>query len=73
MKKVILCGWDVGFRKIGLTKLLRQSTGLSLSEAKSITDAVLRDQSVTISVPAEEFESVASELRGLGVRFTEKR
>ena len=54
MKKLSLYGWNVGFHKVGLTKLLRNTMGYSLSEAKTITDTVLKNQTINIDVPDEQ-------------------
>jgi ribosomal protein L7/L12 len=69
MKRLVLCGWNVGFNKVGLTKLLRGTIGYSLSEAKAITDTVLKNQTVGINIPDEQLEAVVSELTDLGVKF----
>jgi hypothetical protein len=48
--KIVLSGWNPGFDKVGLTKLLRARPEYSLSRAKACTDAILGGQSVTIEV-----------------------
>jgi hypothetical protein len=65
MGKIILCGWNSGFNKVAHTKLLRTELGYSLLRAKSITDAVVEGQSVTIEVADDQIERVAFELNDL--------
>ncbi len=68
MGKIILEGWNVGFKKVEHTKLLRAELGYSLSRAKSITDAALDRQSVAIEVPDDRIERLAIELNELGAK-----
>jgi ribosomal protein L7/L12 len=67
--KIILCGWNLGFNKVALTKLLRAEVGYSLPQAKSITDAVADRQSVTIEVADDQIDRLAFELNELGAKF----
>ena len=48
MGKIVLHGWNTGFNKVAHTKLLRTELSYSLAQAKSITDALMDGQSVTI-------------------------
>jgi ribosomal protein L7/L12 len=50
MAKVLLTGWEEGFKKIATTKLLREHTSLSLSEAKKCVDDCLEGKYVVIEV-----------------------
>lgn len=55
MVKIEFYGWEVGARKIPFTTLLTDKGGLSLSEAKSIKDAIIdRDEIKVISVASKE-------------------
>jgi hypothetical protein len=69
MKKITLSGWNVGFDKIGLTKLLRTEFGYSLGHAKSVTDAVLEGQPVTLELGDDQIEGMTSKLNRLGVNY----
>lgn len=68
MGKIILFGWNIGFDKVAHTKLLRAELGFSLLQAKSITDAVVDRQSVTIEVPDDQIKRLAFELNELGAK-----
>jgi hypothetical protein len=69
--KMTLFDWEVGFNKIGLTKLLQVELGYSLAPAKAATDAVLACQAVVIEVPDGRAEQLAADLKRLGVRLAE--
>jgi hypothetical protein len=66
--KIIIYGWNIGFKKVAHTKLLCAEHGYSLSRAKSITDAVADGQSVTIEVADDRIERLAFELNELGAK-----
>ena len=68
MGKIILYGWSNGFKKIAHTKLLRAELGYSLLQAKSITDAVVDCQSITIEVGDDQIERLVFELSELGAK-----
>jgi len=68
--KIVLCGWNQGFNKVGLTKLIRAESGLTLKSAKGITDAVLEGQSIAIEVPDPDLERMISLLNSVGVKWT---
>src|SRR4051812_43346404 len=62
MTQINLTGWRPGLDKVRLTKTLQAELGLSLSEAKHVTDRVLAGESV--SLPVHE-EQAAERLAGL--------
>lgn len=67
MAAVNITGWRPGFRKVEHTKSIQRATGLSLSEAKAITDDVLAGQSRTVAVNTQaEADALAAELSALG-------
>jgi ribosomal protein L7/L12 len=66
---MIVSGWNVGFQKVECTKLLRMRLGLSLSEAKKVTDAILSDQSFALPVPRDLYDPLAADLIALGVKW----
>jgi hypothetical protein len=68
MGKIVLCGWNIGFDKVAHTKLLCAELGYSLLQSKSITDAVVDRQSVTIEVADDQIERLAFELNELGMK-----
>ena len=70
MKQMTLYGWNRGMRKISVTKLLQEQLGYSLSEAKSVTDAILGDREISLSCDDDKCEPLAESLRGLGVRVS---
>jgi hypothetical protein len=69
MGKIILYDWNIGMNKVGLTKLLRSELGRSLSKAKSVTDAVVKRQPITIELANDKVETTALRLDQLGVKF----
>jgi hypothetical protein len=73
MKKMTLSRANHGLRKIPLTKLLQQEFGYSLSKAKSITDAVLENETVTLHCDDERCELLAQKLRELNVKISVDR
>lgn len=68
MKKIVLCGWKAGLKKVSLTLLLRDKASYSLREAKGITDALIAGKPVTIEL-SDNVESILSALTNLGVVF----
>jgi ribosomal protein L7/L12 len=68
MKSISISGWNVGFRKLEHTRLLRSEFGLSLSQAKQTTDEVLAGNAVTLQVPDDRYEQAVAELIKLGAK-----
>lgn len=50
MARVILSGWNKGFQKVSMARLLQEYGGYSLSSAKSLVDRVLAGETVEIEV-----------------------
>lgn len=69
METVVIFGWNVGFQKVGFTKLLRYELGYSLSEAKSKTDAVLENQRIELTLHKADVDHVLFKLTQLGAKF----
>jgi hypothetical protein len=72
MRELVICGWNVGFHKILLTKTLRIEFGYPLTTAKSITDRVLSKEEIRIPLnhlPFEE-ENLLRRLREIGVKVS---
>jgi len=69
MKEIIIVGWVGGFNKVGCTKILREELGLTISEAKSITDKILENEKVKIKVTENhDVEALVKTLTALGAR-----
>jgi ribosomal protein L7/L12 len=67
MARVEIVGWHPGFRKVEHTKTLRELAGLSLAEAHSITERVLRGERVQVHVSdLEQAQSLAARIVNLG-------
>lgn len=52
MKRIRISGWQPGFKKIGMNKLLR-TTGMSLSTAKDTVDTILAGSPVDLEFSTE--------------------
>lgn len=63
-------GWEVGFNKVGLTKLLQEDFGYSLGQAKNVVDAILGNQPREIDVSDISLEEIDVKLTALRVRFS---
>lgn len=69
MAKVVISGWEPGFRKVTCTRLLRAYTELNLAEAKAVTDRVLVGEAVDVAVASPEVAvDLARQLCAIGVR-----
>lgn len=68
MARVRIAGHRFGeFRKVSHTKLIRERTGLSLSQAKEFNDRVYLGESVVVELPTlEAAEEFVTESRKLG-------
>jgi ribosomal protein L7/L12 len=61
-------GWNAGFNKIAFTKLLQVGLGLSLSQAKSLTDQILEGAQVKIDVPPNQLSKLTNSAKSLGAK-----
>jgi ribosomal protein L7/L12 len=68
MKTLIVDGWNIGFQKIEFTKALRLAFGYSLTEAKNITDAVLKNQRIELRIDESKADELALHLSELGAK-----
>jgi hypothetical protein len=66
MKDVSVIGWVPGFQKIRFTNILRRELGFSLSAAKSATDSVLVNRSITLQVADATAPELIRELESVG-------
>jgi len=66
MKKIVFEGWEVGMKKISFYSMLKDNSHLSLKEAKSVSDRLLRGETIEI-----EFESsdIANFIHGESKKF----
>jgi ribosomal protein L7/L12 len=72
MKIVVIDGWNVGFRKVEFTKMLKSRLGYSLSDAKALTDAVVAEHRVELHVEDSNLSEFQSALNELGAKFSVK-
>jgi hypothetical protein len=67
MTIIRLNGWQVGMRKISLTKFLQIEAGLRVDQAKGIVDDILEGRAVELKVPAgRNANEMADGIRELG-------
>lgn len=67
MSSVRISGWKPGLRKVSHSMALRTWAGMSLTEAKVVTDRVLEGQVVVVEVASLALaDSLAAELNALG-------
>ena len=67
MSTIKISGWQIGMRKVSLTKLLQERGGLGVREAKDLVDKVLADREAVFDVPSDRnADVVADEIRDLG-------
>jgi hypothetical protein len=72
MRIVKVTGWERGLRKISLTKLLQESAGKSLPDAKGLVDALLEGKSFEVSFADEGLaRRFADQARSLGAKIVE--
>lgn len=57
MARVAITGWIKGFQKVALSRLLRESGGLSIPLAKRAVDEILEGRSMTVTLPSDEAAS----------------
>jgi ribosomal protein L7/L12 len=73
MITVEINGWQKGFKKVSHTEALKSFAGLSLIEAKSLTDAVLDGKSVSVQLQThDEAEKLLTALRSYGANASIK-
>ena len=72
MRKIVIDGWNAGFKKVSMTKLLHERANYSLSHAKAVTDTILNHQQVAIELPDNVFEQIVAELKDINVKFTQE-
>ena len=65
---IVLTGWDDGLDKVGLTRLLRDRGGLSLSRAKSAVDDLLAGHRVVVGLSKVNIAPLLKQARALGAQ-----
>lgn len=55
---VRICGWRKGFKKVSMNRLLREFSGMNLSEAKEAVDKILDGETLEIRLTCKENEGV---------------
>lgn len=66
-QRIDIIGWKPGLKKVAMTHLLRTHAGLSLNEAKCITDNVLEGQVVSLErVDSSTVHHLARALEAIG-------
>lgn len=73
MSSIVVTGWNPGFDKIGMNKLLREQLGYSLGDAKRAVDDILENKPILLTIPAESVGKLPVELVRLGVVFETNR
>jgi ribosomal protein L7/L12 len=69
MPKLKIVGYQTGFQKIALTKLLQESLELDEQESKKMTDAIMSGNVIALDIDDAEFvENLAEELEAVGAK-----
>ncbi len=67
MSRVLLTGWNTGFRKVAFTKLIQSQTNSSLKEAVGQTERMLDGGTVAIEFQTlDQARAFAAEAQALG-------
>ena len=63
MDKILITGWKTGFNKVGFNQYLRRKHGLSIKDAKTITDKILNGERIELTIlDLKSFSEVAESL-----------
>lgn len=69
MPKLKIVGYQTGFQKITLTKLLQEALELDLAESRKMTDAIMSGNVIALDIDDAEFvEGLAEELEAVGAK-----
>lgn len=69
MTKIRIVGWNIGFDKIGMNKLLREDYSYPLDAAKRAVDLILDGGSLELEVSNDKITHIIAQLRALHVVF----
>jgi len=67
MRKIRFIGWRPGMNKIKFVRLLNEDVGFTLQEAKIIKDNIVDGQVIEISVLAEQYDQIISDVSKCGI------
>ena len=71
MTTVRISGWRAGFQKVAHTKTLQRMAGLSLEDAKEITEGVLDGHTMSVTVSSDDVaRDLVKRLQELGADAT---
>ena len=68
MTTVQVSGWNIGFNKVQFTLLLKSELGYPLSQAKRVTDAIMRNELIELEIADAQVEQIVTSMRLLGAR-----
>ncbi len=69
MAKVKILGWDTGYKKLEMLKLLKETLQLSEKDANEMADAVTLGRKMTLEFEDDEFaHSLATQLVAVGAK-----
>lgn len=62
-----ILGWEEGFKKVSLNKILREHYGFNIKEAKVFVDKILRREQVTLEV--DQLVEFDRQVAGIGIIY----
>lgn len=69
MPKLKIIGYQTGFQKVTLTKLLQEALELDEKESRNMTDAIMSGNVIALDIDDAEFvEALAEELEAVGAK-----
>lgn len=69
MPKLKIVGYQTGFQKVTLTKVLQESLELDEQESRKMSDAIISGNVIALDIDDAEFvEGLAEELEAVGAK-----
>lgn len=69
MPKLKIVGYETGFQKVALTKLLQETLELDAEESRKMTDAIMSGNVISLDIDDADFvEGLAEELGEVGAK-----
>ncbi len=69
MPKLKIVGYQTGFQKVTLTKVLQEALELDEQESRKMTDAIMSGNVIALDIDDAEFvESLTEELEAVGAK-----
>lgn len=69
MPKLKIVGYQTGFQKVTLTKVLQESLELDEKESRKMSDAIISGNVIALDIDDAEFvEGLAEELEAVGAK-----